>query len=267
MARMPAFYIPHGGGPCFFMDWTPPDTWTALGDWMRSIPAMLPQRPTAQLVFSAHWEAREFTLLSTDAPGLYYDYYDFPPHTYELQWPAQPAPELFDSVRRCMREAGLTLAEDAGRDFDHGVFVPGLLMFPQADVPTLQISLRRGLDPAAHLALGRALAPLRDQGVLFVGSGMSFHNMRAFRYGDNAPIAGGDAFDNWLAETVCDADAAHRDAALARWENAPGARFAHPREEHLIPLMIIAGAAEQTQGKIAWHGRAMGAPLTAFSFD
>ena len=154
------------------MDWTPPDTWTALGQWMRSIPASLPQRPKAQLVFSAHWEGRDFTLLSTSAPGLYYDYYDFPPHTYELQWPAPPAPELFDRVRQCMRGAGLTLAEDAGRDFDHGVFVPGLLMFPQADVPTLQISLRRGLDPAQHLALGAALAPLRDEGVLFVGSGM-----------------------------------------------------------------------------------------------
>jgi len=267
MARMPAFYIPHGGGPCFFMDWTPPDTWTALGQWMRSIPASLPQRPKAQLVFSAHWEGRDFTLLSTSAPGLYYDYYDFPPHTYELQWPAPPAPELFDRVRQCMRGAGLTLAEDAGRDFDHGVFVPGLLMFPQADVPTLQISLRRGLDPAQHLALGAALAPLRDEGVLFVGSGMSFHNMRAFRYGDNVPIAGAENFDGWLAETVLDADCDRRNAALAQWEKAPGARFAHPREEHLIPLMVIAGAAGQTPGKLAWHGRAMGAPLSAFSFD
>ena len=82
---MPAFYIPHGGGPCFFMDWMPPDTWNALGGWMRSIPATLPQQPRAQIVFSAHWEQSEFTLLTTRTPGLYYDYYDFPPHTYELQ--------------------------------------------------------------------------------------------------------------------------------------------------------------------------------------
>ena len=141
---MPAFYIPHGGGPCFFMDWVPPDTWNALGGWMRSIPATLPQQPKAQIVFSAHWEQQEFTLLTTRTPGLYYDYYDFPPHTYELQWPAPPAPELFDQVRQCMRSAGLPLAEDTTRDFDHGVFVPGLLMYPEAQMPTLQISLRRG---------------------------------------------------------------------------------------------------------------------------
>jgi len=264
---MPAFYIPHGRGPCFFMDWTPPDTWNALGDWMRSIPATLPQQPKAQLVFSAHWEQPEFTLLTTPKPGLYYDYYDFPPHTYELQWPAPPAPDLFDRVRQCMRSAGLTLAEDAGRDFDHGVFVPGLLMYPQAQIPTLQISQRRGLDPQEHLALGRALAPLRDEGVLFVGSGMSFHNMRAFRYADNTPIDGAEVFDDWLADTVRSPNAAERNAALAEWEKASGARFAHPREEHLIPLMVIAGAAGATPGKIAWQGRAMGAPLSAFSFD
>ena len=264
---MPAFYIPHGGGPCFFMDWSPADTWNALGNWLRSIPASLPQAPTAQLVFSAHWEQPEFTLLTTHNPDLYYDYYDFPPHTYELQWPAPAAPRLFDRVRQCMQTVGLPLAEDNTRDFDHGVFIPGLLMYPQAQIPTLQISLRRGLDPQEHLALGRALAPLRDEGVLFVGSGMSFHNMRAFRYGDNMPIDGADIFDNWLAETVCSPQPAVRNAALAEWEKAPGARFAHPREEHLIPLMVIAGAAGTAKGKRAWHGRAMGAFLSAFSFD
>ena len=166
-----------------------------------------------------------------------------------------------------MRSAGMPLAEDPTRDFDHGVFVPGLLMYPQAQVPTLQISLRRGLDPQEHLALGRALAPLRDEGVLLVGSGMSFHNMRAFRYGDNTPIEGAEVFDEWLADAVCNPNAAGRNAALAEWEKAPGARFAHPREEHLIPLMVIAGAAGAAQGRLAWHGRAMGAPLSAFSFD
>lgn len=264
---MPAFYIPHGGGPCFFMDWTPPDTWNALGDWMRSIPAALPQKPKAQLVISAHWEQPQFTLLTTPRPDLYYDYYDFPPHTYALQWSAPAAPELFERVQRCMRLAGLPLAEDATRGFDHGVFVPGLLMFPEAQTPTLQISLRQGLDPQAHLALGRALAPLREEGVLLVGSGMSFHNMRAFHYSDNSPIDGAEVFDEWLAHVVSNPNAAKRNASLAAWKEAPGARFAHPREEHLIPLMVIAGAAGAGQGQLAWHGRAMGAPLSAFSFE
>ena len=166
-----------------------------------------------------------------------------------------------------MQTVGMPLAEDNTRDFDHGVFIPGLLMYPQAQIPTLQISLRRGLDPQEHLALGRALAPLRDKGVLFVGSGMSFHNMRAFRYGDNTPIEGAEIFDDWLTTTVCNPQPALRNAALTEWEKAPGARFAHPREEHLIPLMVIAGAAGATPGNLAWHGRAIGAPLSAFSFD
>ncbi|SDF58102.1 DODA-type extradiol aromatic ring-opening family dioxygenase [Desulfovibrio legallii] len=265
MPTMPAYYVPHGGGPCFFMDWNPPDAWTELGAWLRSIPAQLPRRPKAQLVISAHWEAPRFTLLTTPAPELYYDYYDFPPHTYALQWPAPAAPELFGRVRSLVRGAGIALDEDDRRGFDHGVFIPGLLSFPQADLPTLQISLRQGLDPEEHLALGRALAPLRNEDVLLVGSGMSFHNMRAFRYGDNAPIPGADDFDQWLTESVRDLPPQERNRRLARWKEAPGARFAHPREEHLLPLMVLAGAAGP--GSLAFHGRAMGAPLAGFALE
>jgi aromatic ring-opening dioxygenase catalytic subunit (LigB family) len=166
-------------------------------------------------------------------------------------------------VRGLLRGAGLALDEDDRRGFDHGVFIPGLLSFPQADMPTVQISLRQGLDPEEHLALGRALAPLRDADVLLVGSGMSFHNMRAFRYGDNMPIPGAEAFDRWLVESVCDLPPTARNQRLARWTEAPGARFAHPREEHLLPLMVLAGAAGQ--GRLAFHGRAMGAPLAGFA--
>ena len=167
-------------------------------------------------------------------------------------------------VRQLTSDAGLKLAEDNVRDYDHGVFVPGLLAFPQADMPVAQISLKRGLDPREHLAIGRALAPLREDGVLFVGSGMSFHNMRAFRYGSNEPIPGADVFDAWLTETVCHTNPAEREERLAHWAQAPEARFAHPREEHLIPLMIIAGSAPRSPGSLAWHGRAMGAPLSAY---
>lgn len=266
MARMPAYYIPHGGGPCFFMDWTPPDAWTALGAWLGAFPSELPERPRALLVLSAHWEEAEFTLLSNPAPGLYYDYYGFPPHTYELLWPAPPAPGLFPRIRGLMAPAGLKLAEDDRRDFDHGVFVPGKLAFPRADIPTLQISLKRGLNPAAHFALGQALAPLRDEGVLFLGSGMSFHNMRAFRGMDNNPIPGGDDFDAWLKASLA-LEAEERKQRLLSWEDAPRARFAHPREEHLIPLLVIAGSAGTAPGRRVFHGRAMGAPLAAFAFD
>lgn len=225
---MPAFYIPHGGGPAFLWTGCRRTHGMPLAAGCAPSRATLPQQPKAQIVFSAHWEQPEFTLLTTRTPGLYYDYYDFPPHTYELQWPAPPAPELFDRVRQCMRTAGLPLAEDTTRDFDHGVFVPGLLMYPEAQMPTLQISLRRGLDPLEHLALGRALAPLRDEGVLFVGSGMSFHNMRAFRYGDNTPIEGADIFANWLTDAVQQPQCRHAQRGPCRMGKGPRCALCPP---------------------------------------
>ena len=266
MAKTPAYYIPHGGGPCFFMDWTPPNTWTALGDWLRGVPAELRERPAVLLVISAHWETEPFTLLGTPEPGLLYDYYGFPEHTYELAWPAPAAPVFLPTVRRLLDEAGISHVMDTERDFDHGVFVPGLLMYPDADMPVLQISLRSGLDPAAHLALGKALAPLRDEGVLLLGSGMSFHNMRAFHYADNDAIPGADDFDVWLTETLTQTDPVERENRLLQWEQAPGGRFAHPYADHLLPLMVIAGAAGSDSGRLAFACRAMGAPLAAYRF-
>ncbi len=265
MSRPPAYYIPHGGGPCFFMDWSPPDTWTALGAWLRALPSELERPPAALLVISAHWVEEEFTLLAKPEPELLYDYYGFPEHTYELAWPAPAAPGFLPKIRRLLDAAGIAHASDPERDFDHGVFVPGLLAFPHADIPTLQISLRHGFDPAAHLALGKALAPLRDEGVLMVGSGMSFHNMRAFHYEDNDPIPGADDFDAWLRETLA-APAKERELRLLRWDEAPGGRFAHPYEDHLLPLMVMAGAAGDEAAVIPFSGRALGAPLLACRF-
>ena len=267
MSKIPAYYIPHGGGPCFFMDWNPQDTWDALGTWLGSFAAALPEKPRAVLFFSAHWEEPEFTLLTTPKPDLYYDYYDFPPHTYELEWPAPAAPQFFGQVQDLLAKANIPYDTDSQRDFDHGVFIPGKLMFPQATIPTLQISLRKGLLPAAHIALGHALAPLRNQGVLFVGSGMSYHNMRRFRFGDNNPIVGSDLFNTWLTKAVCRNAGAERDNLLMEWENAPGARAAHPREEHLLPLMVIAGAAGQAPAFQDFSCVAMGASLSAYRFD
>ncbi|BFR49765.1 dioxygenase [Nitratidesulfovibrio sp. HK-II] len=266
MARQPAFYIPHGGGPCFFMDWTPPGTWDALAAWLRRLPETLPEPPAALLVISAHWEEPVFTLATTPDPGLLFDYYGFPPHTYQLRWPAPPAPGLFPRVRALLDGAGIFLDEDPERDFDHGVFVPLLLSYPQATIPTLQLSMRHDLDPAAHLALGRALAPLRDEGVLVVGSGMSYHNMRAFRRADNLPLPDSDVFDTWLTATVTDADPARRNHALARWQAAPAARDSHPRADHLLPLMVVAGAAGDDIGQRVFACRAMGATIAAYRF-
>lgn len=260
--RLPALYIPHGGGPCFFMDWTmgPPDTWNAMADWLRGVGQRY-ERPAALLVVSAHWEERVPTVQSGARPPLLFDYYGFPPHTYELTWPAPGAPAVAARVRSLLGVAGIESGEDTERGFDHGVFVPLKVAYPDAHVPALQLSLVRGLDPAAHLAIGRALAPLRDEGVLIVGSGMSFHNMRAFMRSE--ALEPSRQFDAWLGG-VCEGDPAARTAALARWMDAPAGRFCHPREEHLLPLMVVAGAAEGEPGRRVFGGEVMGARVSAF---
>jgi aromatic ring-opening dioxygenase catalytic subunit (LigB family) len=263
--RLPSLYIPHGGGPCLYMDWTmgPRDTWDRMAGWLRGLEGTLPERPRALLVVSAHWEMPVATVTTSVAPPLLYDYYGFPPHTYELKWPAPGSPELAGRVRKLLSGAGFESGEDAARGLDHGVFVPLKLSFPEAQVPTVQLSLREGLDPAQHLAMGRALEPLRDEGVLIIGSGMSYHNMRGF----NA-AASRDAslrFDRWLAGVVAE-EPSKRDAALAAWTKAPSARECHPREEHLLPLMVAAGAAGDDRGRASFSDEVMGVAVSAVAF-
>lgn len=260
--RQPSLFIPHGGGPCFFMDWTPPQTWENLAAWLRGIPASLPAKPSALLVISGHWEEQDFTLSTAANPQLIYDYSGFPAHTYQLSWPAAGAPQLAGQAHSLLHAAGLNPALDATRGFDHGVFIPLKVAFPDADIPILTLSLRHSLDAAAHLAAGRALAPLRDQGVLIIGSGMTYHNMRGYRWQDNQPIAGADKFDDWLTETITTDP-----ARLVSWADAPNARAAHPREEHLLPLMVTAGASNGANGRVVFHDRIMGAPIAAYRFD
>ena len=264
MKRLPTLYIPHGGGPCFFMDPPPayPHLWDGLADYLRAIDGSLGVRPTAVLVISGHWEAAEPTLNVARAPGLLFDYQGFPEHTYRLTYPVPGAPQLAPRVRSLLAGAGFTSAVDEQRGLDHGVFVPFLLIYPHADVPIMQLSLQHSLDPALHLKMGRALAPLRDEGVLIVGSGMSYHNLRAMYLPSGADAAA--SFDAWLAEAV--RDPATRDAKLTAWRSAPGGREAHPREEHLIPLMVAAGAAADDPGAHAFSGRIMGKALSGFQF-
>lgn len=263
--KLPTLFIPHGGGPCFFMEWTmgPKDTWDRLAAWLRGMPSLLTEPPRALLVVSAHWEANVPTVIASSAPPLLYDYYGFPPHTYELEWPAPGSPELAKRVGVLLSAAGIASAMETERGFDHGVFVPMKLAFPDASIPTVQLSLRADLDPAAHLGIGRALAPLRDEGVLIVGSGFSFHNMRRFMQGGGGPDSR--AFDAWLASVVAK-DANARDAALTAWESAPAARASHPREEHLLPLMVAAGAAQDDRGSVVFRDVIMDMTASAIRF-
>ena len=162
-----------------------------------------------------------------------------------------------------LAKSGFAPAVDDCRGFDHGTFIPLKLAYPEADVPTVQLSLVASLDPEEHLRLGRALAPLRDEGVFVVASGMSFHNMRAFR--DPRGRAMSETFDAWLRDTGT-LDAPARDAKLVAWSKAPGARDAHPREEHLLPLMVAAGAAGEDRGTVAFSDTFLGARISAVHF-
>jgi len=269
MTRLPTYFIPHGGGPCFFMDWSltgdPANTWDSTAAWLRELPTTLPAAPKAIVVISGHWEQPVFTAASVVSPALIYDYTGFPRHTYELQYPAPGAPWLAQRVVELLTAAGLPAGLDADRGFDHGIFIPFLLLFPTANIPIVPLSLQRDLDPAQHLAAGRALSALRDEGVLIVGSGMSYHNMRGFRTADGA--ASSEIFDRWLTDTLGVPDLQNRWNSLVRWSDAPAARSAHPREEHLLPLMIAAGAAADVTGQRVFSDTVMrGARISGYRF-
>ncbi|WP_058187678.1 DODA-type extradiol aromatic ring-opening family dioxygenase [Terracidiphilus gabretensis] len=263
--RQPSIFLPHGGGPCFFMDWTwgPADTWHATERFLAGLAATLAP-PRALLVISSHWEEAAFTMSTAAHPELIFDYSGFPTHTYKLTWPAPGDPELASQVRALLKDAGLPAAESSTRGYDHGVFVPLKVAFPQAQIPVVTLSLASSLDPALHIAAGRALAPLRDEGVLIVGSGMSFHNLRAYMHPETRDRAR--AFDHWLTEAVEQPEPI-RSTQLANWRTAPNAAFAHPREEHLIPLMVAAGAGGDVPGKRIFSDEPMGAAISAYRFD
>lgn len=276
-ARMPSIYLPHGGGPWPFVDLGFDAAEMArLTEYLRGIPGMLPATPRALLVVSAHWEAPVPTVMSAPRPPMLYDYYGFPEAAYHVTWPAPGDPALAERVRGLLGAAGIESADAPTRGFDHGTFVPMKLSYPRADIPTTQLSLIAGLDPAAHLALGRALSPLRDEGVLIVGSGMSFHNMQVFGQMMRAARSGADGstgaawppsaeFDAWLQQAVT-LPAAERDARLRDWTRAPAARASHPREEHLLPLMVAAGAAGDDPGSIPYADQLMGTRVLAAHF-
>jgi aromatic ring-opening dioxygenase catalytic subunit (LigB family) len=262
--RLPVVFVPHGGGPWPFVDLGfNRAEMDDLARYLRSVRDVPPSSPRALLVVSAHWEERVPTVMASEHPPMLYDYYGFPPEAYRITWPAPGDPKLATRVQQLLGAAGIDSGSDADRGFDHGTFVPLKLTYPDADVPTVQLSLEQGLDPATHLAIGRALAPLRDEGVFIVGSGMTFHNLRTFR--DPRSHAVSEAFDGWLRETaVLDAD--ERDRRLTRWALAPSARLAHPREEHLLPLMVIAGAAGADRGQVAYDGSVMGVRVSGYQF-
>jgi aromatic ring-opening dioxygenase catalytic subunit (LigB family) len=262
---LPTLYIPHGGGPCFFMEWTmgPADTWKRLANWLAELGNSMTPGPKAVVVISGHWEEEEFTVTSHPRPPLFYDYYGFPEHTYQLTYDAPGSPDVAQRVEGLLRDAGLPARLDPERGFDHGVFIPFKLIYPGADIPIVQLSLKTGLDATTHLAAGAALETLRKEGILIVGSGMSYHNLREFGSGFN-PVS--DKFDRWLTEAVRAPNATSRSEALRQWDLAPDARRAHPRAEHLLPLMVAAGAGGADLGTKVFTDRMMGTVVSGFQF-
>ena len=237
--------------------------WHDLETYLLGFAGSLAERPHAILAISGHWEERVPTVNAGAHPPLLFDYGGFPDYTYRLTWPAPGDPALAARVRDLLSAAGIPSSSEPARGWDHGVFVPLKVMYPEAGVPLVQLSLQRGLDPEAHLSIGRALTPLRKVGVLILGCGQSYHNMSGFS-GRDTVDSQAEAFDGWLRETIIDADA--RDAALLRWEDAPGARVAQPREDHFLPLMVAAGAATGEPGAVHFRGHILGKPVSGFQF-
>ncbi len=264
-SRLPTVFLPHGGGPWPFVDvgFGEPSENDALRRYLEGVSAAPRSPPKALLVISAHWEERVPTVMTSTKPPLFFDYSGFPPESYRLTWPAPGDPTLAARVQELLGKGGFKTATDSQRGFDHGTFVPLKLAYPKAELPTVQLSLKVGLDPAEHLAMGRALAPLRAEGVFIVGSGMTFHNMRGFM--NPQAWAPSEQFDAWLRQTATLPEP-ERTQRLTAWASAPQARVCHPREEHLLPLMVVAGAADQDVGQVTYAARYAGVQLSGYQF-
>jgi 4,5-DOPA dioxygenase extradiol len=254
-------YLSHGGGPLPILG---DAGHKAMVDFMTRLPAQI-KKPEVILVISAHWEEGAATLLGAQNPAMFYDYYGFPDEAYEITYPAPGSPEYANRIVELLKNNNIPARIDPQRGFDHGLFIPLRLMYPQADIPCLQLSLLRGLNPGAHIALGKALRELNGENILVIGSGFSFHNMRAFSWQSmGEPDPANEAFQNWLIE-VCAGPlpGSEREQRLVEWEQAPSARYCHPREEHLLPLHVCAGLADKP-AKLIFDDQILGKRSVAF---
>jgi 4,5-DOPA dioxygenase extradiol len=254
-------YFSHGGGPLPILG---DASHKAMIDFMTRLPARL-KKPEVILVISAHWEESAATLLGSKNPVMFYDYYGFPDEAYEITYPAPGSPELADRIAGYLRKSNIPTRIDPQRGFDHGLFIPLKLMYPDAKIPSLQLSLLRGLNPAAHIALGKALRALMNENILVVGSGFSFHNLRAFNWQENGALdPANEAFQDWLIE-VCSGPIpqSEREQRLIEWEKAPSARYCHPREEHLLPVHVCLGMADKP-AEVVFDDQILGKRSVAF---
>jgi aromatic ring-opening dioxygenase catalytic subunit (LigB family) len=254
-------YFSHGGGPLPILG---DPGHKAMVDFMVKLPTRL-RKPEAILVLSAHWEESQPTLMGGANPAMFYDYYGFPDQAYRVKYPAPGSPQLAERIAGMLGGNNIPARIDPTRGFDHGLFIPLMLMYPAADIPALQLSLIHSLDPAAHLALGKALRGLLAENILVVGSGFSFHNMRAFSWqGSSAPDAANNSFQDWLIETCAgQLTQAEREQRLLAWDQAPSARYCHPREEHLLPVHVCSAMAD-TPAEVIFDDQILGIRSVGF---
>ena len=258
-------FFPHGGGPLPLLN---EPGHAAMNRFLRAFPETIAQ-PDAIIVISAHWEESVIAITAAPSPPLLFDYHGFPAETYEYQYPAPGNPELAGRVQSLLKQAGVDASLDQQRGFDHGMFVPLMLMYPEADIPCIQISLAASLDAAEHVRIGKALAGLKTENLLFLGSGFSFHNMHEFMIkSDDSTDPCNQEFETWLAQTCADPglDETEREQRLVNWETAPHARYCHPREEHLLPLQVCYGIGQSAATKV-FQEKVAGFTVSAYQWD
>jgi len=258
---LPTYYLSHGGGPWPWMPNVAP-AYATLAASLKDMRTELGEAPRAALVVTAHWETEDFAFSTAERPGMIYDYYGFPPETYEIVYPAPGMPSLAEKAAGLLRAGGMKADLDAERGFDHGTFSLMKGIYPDADMPIVQMSIGKDYDPVRHIEAGKLLAPLREEGIVIIGSGLSFHNLRAM-----GPL-GRDAsrdFDGWLQNALLGANGNKRAEAIIDWERAPAARQVHPREDHLMPLHVAVGAAMEEAAHVTYHQDDFFGAITASS--
>jgi aromatic ring-opening dioxygenase catalytic subunit (LigB family) len=260
---LPTYFVSHGGGPWPYMKEQLGHTFDQLEASLQNVPLQLGEIPKAVLMISGHWEESDFTVSASPNPSMIYDYSGFPAHTYQVKYSAPGSPQLALHVQSLLQGAGHSVRLDPDRGFDHGMFTVMYPMYPNAEVPVVQLSLKQGYDPKLHLEVGQALAPLRKEGILMIGSGLSYHNLRAF----NAKGAvASQQFDDWLQQTLLQSEPTQRIDRLIHWQKAPAARLAHPQADHLIPLMVAVGAAQDEDASCIYHEENLFGGIVASSF-
>jgi len=257
-------FIPHGGGPLPLLN---EPGHAAMNRFLSGFPATIKQ-PDAIVVISAHWEEPVISIIAAALPPLLFDYSGFPAETYEYRYPAPGYPELAERVQGLLQDAGIGARLDHQRGFDHGMFVPLMMMYPEAAIPCIQISLAASLDAAEHVRIGQALGTLKNENLLILGSGFSFHNMQAFMSkNDDSIDQRNQEFETWLAQTCSDRNLSEkeRETRLVDWQLAPHAHYCHTRGEHLLPLQVCYGVG-QSAARTVFQDKVAGFITSAYQW-